>query len=151
MFFSLSNRLEAIQPKINQEDRILIDKLTPHLLGLQRRDLVTFKISKELEREGFEQPYHYLRWVVGLPGELVEIKGGKVYINDELLPSIRVPATYKYEPETLSDNSFLLLGNNPDAKQENIFGAVVKQKEILGRGVFRYWPFNRIGSVDLRA
>jgi len=85
-----------------------------------------------------------------LPGETVEVKEGKVYINQQPLPEpyIKVPPTYQYAAVQIPAHTYFVLGNNPEYKEYKIFGALVPQENIQGQAIFILWPPQRFGKID---
>ena len=96
----------------------------------------------------------YIKRIIGLPGEHVQIRDGKVYINGEELQE-----SYLHGVETgdmngvftdiiVPENCVFVMGDNrPHSTDSRCFGCVPMEK-IEGKVVFRFWPLNRFGSVD---
>ena len=92
----------------------------------------------------------YVKRVVGLPGETVETKGGKVYINNKLLKELYIPYGVNSEPDgkwTLSTVEYFLIGDNrPNSNDSRYFGGVEK-RFFLGHALFIIYP--RMRSLSL--
>jgi signal peptidase I len=93
-----------------------------------------------------------IKRVIGLPGEVIELKNGKVYIDSkELQPDYTSFPTYAYSQEkwTLPKGEYFVLGDNRehsrDSRLENV--GMVDRENIVGRAVFRVWPFNKLGVL----
>jgi signal peptidase I len=144
-----------------EADKIIVDKLSYNFSAPHRGDIVVFSPTQELQKEQYQDAF--IKRVIGLPGEKVELKGGRVYINNKLLPekylasgqrtSIDVctsgpqPA-YLSHPQTIPPNSYLVLGDNRNSSYDSRCWGVVPRSNIIGRAIFRFWPLNHIGEID---
>ena len=96
----------------------------------------------------------YIKRVIGLPGEHVEIKDGGVYINGEKLQEdylqdyvVTEPVGGLYIDIVVPDNCVYVLGDNrPDSKDSRVFGCIPVER-IESKAVFRFWPLNKIGKL----
>lgn len=96
----------------------------------------------------------YIKRVIGLPGEHVQIKDGEVYINGEKLQEdylqdyvVTEPMNGKYIDVVVPQNTVYVLGDNRgDSKDSRMFGCIPVEK-IESKAVFRFWPLNKIGAL----
>ena len=107
----------------------------------ERFDIVIFKYpDNEKER--------YIKRVIGLPGEKVEIIDGKVYINDAEEPLddsfVRNEPIGSFGPFYVPEDCYFMLGDNRNNSKDSRFwdNKFVKFDKIIGKAVFRYWPLN---------
>ncbi len=95
----------------------------------------------------------YIKRVVGLPGELLEIREGKVYINDKPLNepyafhSVEDLSLNHYGPVTVPRDSYFMMGDNREGSSDSRFWGFLERKYIKGKALFIYWPPNRIGII----
>ena len=89
-----------------------------------------------------------IKRIIGLPGETVEIKSGKIYINDEeIADDYTFGDTSDYEKITLADDEYFILGDNRLISKDSRYFGPVKESDLMGEAVFRIWPFSGFGSV----
>ena len=123
----------------------MMDKLSYRIHDPERFDIVVFPVV----RDGKEE--YYIKRVIGLPGETVQIIDGYVYINGEKLDEnygaeVMNDAGRAAEPITLGDDEYFVLGDNrnrsDDSRYENVEN--LKREKIVGRAWVRIWPLDRI-------
>jgi signal peptidase I len=99
--------------------------------------------------------YHkdYIKRVIGLPGELLEVREGKVYINDKPLNepyvyhSVEDLSFNHYGPVTIPSDSYFMMGDNREGSSDSRVWGFLERKYIKGRALFIYWPPKRIGII----
>lgn len=89
-----------------------------------------------------------IKRIIGMPGDTVSINDNTVYVNDEKIEEdYAYGETSDYEEITLGDDEYFILGDNrPISKDSRYFGPV-KEDEIIGKVIFRLWPFNKFGTI----
>lgn len=89
-----------------------------------------------------------IKRIIGMPGDTVSIKDNTVYVNgEEVEEDYAYGETSDYEEITLDDDEYFILGDNrPISKDSRYFGPV-KEDEIIGKIIFRLWPFNKFGTI----
>lgn len=94
-----------------------------------------FQISNEPRKD-------YIKRVIGLPGETVEVRQGKVYINGELLQEPWAPnqASYTREPIALGQHQFYVLGDNRNNSSDSHTWGPVDEEQLIGKAWISYWP-----------
>ncbi len=143
---------DSMDNTLRDGQSLIMDKISYRFHDPRRFDIVIFPGPGE---EG-EQPY-YIKRVIGLPGETVQIIDGKVYINDkELKEDIYGITDYiEYagiaeDGYTLEENEYFCMGDNRpvsfDSRYEEV-GPVTKD-EIIGKVWIRIWPFSKFGPVE---
>ncbi|MGD1913107.1 MAG: signal peptidase I [Rivularia sp. (in: cyanobacteria)] len=145
-----------------EADKIIVDKLSYNFSIPQRGDVVVFSPTEELQKEEFQDAF--IKRIIGLPGDKVELKGGKVYINDKALAeknyliseqntSTEVCTSaptrpFLSKPQTIPPDSYLVLGDNRGSSYDSRCWGVVPRENIIGRAVLRFWPLNKVGGID---
>ena len=89
-----------------------------------------------------------IKRIIGMPGDTVSIRDNTVYVNgEEVEEDYAYGETSDYEEITLGDDEYFILGDNrPISKDSRYFGPV-KEDEIIGKVIFRLWPFNKFGTI----
>jgi signal peptidase I len=138
----------SMKPTIQVNDRLFVDKISYHLINPQRGEIVVFIPPQEVvKQENSQDPY--VKRVIGLPGEKVEVKNGQVYIDNQPLPEnyIADKPEYTWGPEIVPLNSYLVLGDNRNYSYDSHVWGFVERDRIIGRAVIRFWPPQRIASL----
>ncbi|WP_088240967.1 signal peptidase I [Calothrix rhizosoleniae] len=145
-----------------EADKIIVDKLSYNFTKPQRGDIVVFSPTKNLQSEEYEDAF--IKRIIGLPGEKVELKQGKVFINNKPLrenkylsssqvTSVEVCASGQQPPflaqsQTIPPGSYLVLGDNRGSSYDSRCWGVVPRGNIIGRAILRFWPLNHVGGID---
>lgn len=134
----------SMDPTLHEGQMLVISKINYFVGDPKRGDIIVLK--DEVENKLL------IKRVIGLPGEVVQLKEGKVYINSkELQPDYTSFPTFAYTQEewTMPAGEYFVLGDNRehsrDSRVENV--GLVYRKNIIGRAVFRIWPFNKLGVL----
>ncbi len=131
-------------------ESLLVEKISWHFGWIDRFDIIVFyPYGREVEEE------YYVKRVIGLPGETVQIIGSEIYIDGELLEEDygKDPITNPgraAEPITLGEDEYFVLGDNRTVSLDSRYDKVgnVKQENIGGKAIFRIWPLDRFGGLD---
>lgn len=132
-------------PTLEPGDRVLVLKFWYSLpkVSPKHGQIVVFKYPLDPRRD-------FVKRVIGLPGDTVEFRSGTVYVNGvELLePYVKNHDTYTSPAVVVPDNSYLCLGDNRPNSLDGRFWGFIPSNFLRGPAVFRYWPLNRIGTID---
>ena len=137
---------ESMYPTLHDDDNLIVDKVSYRFSDPRRYDIIVFPYRyKEM---------YFIKRIIGLPGETVQILDGYVYIDgkklDEHFCDEKIQnAALASDPITLGDDEYFVLGDNRNASEDSRFPDVwnVRRKEIIGRAWVRIWPFERAGSL----
>lgn len=138
----------SMLPTLQINDRLIIDKLTYEFRDPQRGDIVVFSPTDELKRQNFKDAF--IKRVIGLPGDTVEVKDGQVLISGRSIPEkyIQDRPTYQFGPVKVPPDQYLVLGDNRNNSYDSHYWGFVPRKNIIGRAVIRFWPLNRAGEIS---
>lgn len=137
----------SMLPTLQVNDRLIVDKLGYHFKSPQRGDIVVFSPTQKLEEQKFHDAF--IKRVIGLPGEKVEVKNSRVYINDRPIKEnyIAEAPQYNYPPQVVPEGQYLVLGDNRNNSYDSHYWGFVPRDKIIGRAVVRFWPMNRVGEI----
>ena len=138
----------SMEPTLEINDRLIIEKVSYYFTSPQRGDVVVFSPTDKLKEQNFKDAF--IKRVIGLPGETIEVRDGKVYVNGEAIREkyIEEAPDYNYGPETVPENQYLVLGDNRNNSYDSHYWGFVPRKNLIGRAIVRFWPFDRLGSLD---
>jgi signal peptidase I len=138
----------SMLPTLEINDRLIIDKIGYDFGSPQRGDIAVFKPTETLKEQNFNTAF--IKRVIGLPGEKVEVKQGKVYVNDVPLKEnyLNAAPDYQWGPVVVSPDSYLVLGDNRNNSYDSHYWGFVPRNDVIGRAIFRFWPLNRIGELN---
>lgn len=140
----------SMENTLQDKDQLIIDKLSYHFKAPKRFDIIVFPYQ-------YDESTHYIKRVIGLPGETVLITGNTIYINGS-------PLEENYGKEAmdegtsgiaqqeivLSDNEYFVLGDNrnnsTDSRSEDV--GPIKREDIIGRAFLRVWPMKNFKVLD---
>lgn len=143
-------RGNSMYPNFHNNEYLLTNKLSYRLGKPERGDVIVFKAPKN-------QEYDYIKRVAGLPGEKIEIKNGKVYINDKVLEESFLPEDYRTsggsfwregQEASVPEGEYFVLGDNRSHSSDSREWGVVPLENIIGKAWLRYWPLNKLGLVE---
>lgn len=139
---------QSMQPTLHDGDNLLVDKLTYRFRDPKRYEIVVFPYK-------YEEDTYYIKRIIGLPGENIQIIDGYVYINGEKLEKdygaeVMQEAGIAEDPITLGEDEYFVLGDNrnhsSDSRVPNV--GILKRKDLMGRAWVRIWPFDSIGVIS---
>jgi signal peptidase I len=137
----------SMEPTLEINDRLIIDKLSYTFTNPQRGDIVVFNPTATLEQQNFKDAF--IKRVIGLPGEKIQVKEGKVFINDKPIEenyTKEIP-NYTWGPKVVPDNSYVVFGDNRNNSYDSHYWNFVPREKIIGRAIVRFWPPNRVGEI----
>lgn len=137
----------SMEPTLFHGDNLIVDKLTYRFKDPSRYDVIVFPYQHA------ENTY-YIKRIIGLPGETVQVKDGAVYINGELLDEDfgsepMEKSGIAAEPITLGEDEYFVLGDNrnhsSDSRDPSV--GVLTRDQLIGRAWVRIYPFDKMGVV----
>ena len=149
-------------PNAWEADRILVDKFSYRFQSPKRGDIIVFMPTDELVKEQYHDAF--IKRIVGLPGEKVELKNGQVYINNQALAENKYLSTnqrtvidvctagmqspYLAKPVTIPSESYLVLGDNRSSSYDSRCWGVVPKNLIIGKAYKIFFPIDRQGAIN---
>jgi len=134
---------QSMEPNLHSAQRVVVEKVTYRFFhGPRRGDIVVINLPGQTEM--------LIKRVVGLPGETIEVRGGKVYIEGEQVdePWTVNPGGSGYGPQTIPPLHVFLMGDNRGASNDSRNFGPVPIDHVVGHAWFSYWPPEYIGVVE---
>lgn len=142
----------SMEPNFHDHEYLIIDQISFRFSEPQRGEVIVF-------RSPYNWHDYFIKRVIGLPGERIEVKDGEVYLHNNefkngtkideseyLFPGTRTPGQIDF---TLNEDEFFVLGDNRNSSLDSrSFGPVLRQR-IVGRAWLRGWPFSRISKFNI--
>jgi len=134
----------SMQPWLADQERIFVNKFVYHFAPIARGDIVVFRYPRDPAKS-------FIKRVVGLPGDTVEIRAGRVYVNGlELVEDYVVGhagGSDYYPPVVVPPDHYYVLGDDRQNSNDSRTWGPVPRRYIYGKAVFAYWPPERFGSI----
>lgn len=144
----INNNGDSMNPVLKSGDVILVNRIVYDASAPKRGDIVVFKPN------GNENTYFYIKRIIGLPGETIEIKEGHVYINGEELTesyeaTVIKEAGVATEAVKLGGDEYFVLGDNRESSEDSRMADIgnVKKGEIEGKAWFVISPGKHFGFI----
>ena len=139
---------DSMESTLHSGDNLIVDKLSYHFREPERYEIIVFPYR-------YEENTFYIKRIVGLPGDTVQIKDGYLYIDgeraDENYGLERMnKAGIAAEEIKLGADEYFVLGDNRNASSDSRDPSVgiLKREEIIGRAWVRIWPLNDLGVIS---
>lgn len=136
----------SMLPTLQLQDRVMVNKFIYRFKEPQRGDIVVFRPPDVINANE-----DYIKRVIGLPGEKVEMKNGKVYINNKPLnePYLKEELDYEYGPVVVPENCLLVLGDNRNHSfDSHMWNAWLTKDRLKGKAFMVYWPINHLHLLE---
>ncbi len=128
----------------------------PGFSRVQRGDIIVFVPPQEVTQPWYKRK-PYIKRVIGFPEEVVEIKKGNIYINDEEIVMPEIAAFFYYNQGQYADSGkkiivpkdkYFCLGDNSISSKDSRYWGFVDKKQIVGEAILIWWPPKRIGMIE---
>ncbi len=137
----------SMETTLSDKDQLIVDKMTYRFRDPKRYDIVVFPYQ-------YQDNTYYIKRIIGLPGETVQILSGMVYIDGMRLDEhygnemMENPGIAE-EPLTLDENEYFVLGDNRNNSSDSRASDVglIHRKDLIGRAWVRVWPLSQIGVI----
>ena len=134
----------SMAPLLTDQERIFINKFVYRFEPIERGDVVVFWYPLDRSKS-------FIKRVVGLPGEAVDIRQGRVYVNGKRLEEPYVPTQFAdastYGPVRVPPDEYFVMGDHRASSNDSRVFGPVPSRYIYGKAVFAYWPMDRFGVI----
>ncbi|MGO9436449.1 MAG: signal peptidase I [Terracidiphilus sp.] len=134
----------SMLPRLEDHDRLFINKFVYHIESIQRGDVVVFHYPRDPEKS-------YIKRVIALPGDRIWIDRGSVWVNGVPLHEGYVPERYRDSRSmaemVIPDDSYFMMGDHRSISSDSREFGPVERDLIYGKAVFVYWPARDVGVV----
>ncbi|MGB8523666.1 MAG: signal peptidase I [Candidatus Acidiferrales bacterium] len=136
----------SMAPLLSDQERIFINKFVYRFEPIERGDVVVFWYPLDKSKS-------FIKRVIGLPGETIELRGGLLYVNGKESKEIYIPSSYldgsSYGPITIPAGNYFVMGDHRDSSNDSRVFGPVGRPYIYGKAVFAYWPVDHFGSLTM--
>lgn len=138
---------QSMEPTLQDGNNLIVDKLSYRFRDPKRYEIIVFPYK-------YEENTYYIKRIIGLPGETVQVKNGEVYIDGEILgedygAEAMEDAGIASEPIELGTDEYFVLGDNrnhsSDSRDPSV--GVLRREDLIGRAWIRIYPFDEMGFV----
>lgn len=128
-------------------DNLIVDKISYRFTAPKRFDIIVFPYH-------YKEDTYYIKRIIGLPGETVQIRDGEIYIDGAILEEdygkeTMLTSGRAADQIQLGEDEYFVLGDNRNHSEDSRFDDVgnIERSEIIGRAFIRIWPFERFGLL----
>lgn len=140
---------ESMVPTLEINDHVAVTKLSYKMHEPERGDVVVFKYPPN-EEQGLKE-VDYVKRLIGLPGETLEIKNNTVFIDGTPLKETYLNEGTNmpdYGPITIPEGEYFMMGDNRNNSSDSRAWGFVPEEYLIGKAQFIYWPFAHIGGLN---
>ena len=135
----------SMLPLLHDSERIIVNKFVYRFHDIQRGDVVVFWFPRE-------PTVSFIKRVVGLPGDTVELRAGALYVNGQLVEEPYVQPKFRdnesHDPVTVSKGYYYVLGDHRNSSNDSRNWGEVPEKYIYGKAFLRFWPLSKSGFIQ---
>ena len=145
----------SMDPNLQTVEYLLTEKVSYRFNQPERGDVIVFRAP---ESACIGTGCDYIKRIIGLPGETVQVIGGKIYINGQQLDEsaylaesvVTSPGAYTANEREvrLSDNQYFVSGDNRAYSSDSRYWGPIERESIIGKAFFSYWPVATFGLID---
>ena len=148
----------SMLPTLQIQDKILVEKLTPKItsksnLSKLKNKIIVFNVPEQLIEAGYGSDIALIKRVIGVPGDKVEVKEGKLFLNDIAQDNYISDRNINYStgPYIVPEKSLWVMGDNRNNSMDSHIWGFLPYEKVIGEAIFRYWPLNNIGPIRFPA
>jgi signal peptidase I len=140
---------DSMVPTLQVGDRLVVDKISYLFHSPNPGDIVVFNPPDVPQLSAVSKDNAFIKRVIGLPGQQVRLHQGQVYLNDQPLKEnyLAEPIRYELPSFVVPEGQVFVLGDNRNYSNDSHVWGFLPRENIIGRAVWRFFPFDRLGSI----
>lgn len=140
---------DSMVPTLAVGDRLVIEKVSYRLQPPLKGDIVVFRPPDILQELGYNNDQAFIKRVIGEPGQIIQVMAGHVIVDGTPLsePYIAAPPNYEMPAVQVPPGHVFVMGDNRNNSNDSHVWGFLPQGNIVGRAIFRFYPFDRFGKV----
>ena len=134
---------ESMVPTIEVNDKVIVTNFSYWFEEPERGDVIVFKYPLDTKKD-------YIKRCIGLPGETIEFRDSKLYVNGQLVAEPYLPEGLVFEdygPIEVPEGQYFMCGDNRNHSSDSRVWGFVEKRLIIGKAQVIYWPFDRWGTL----
>ncbi len=140
----------SMVPTLELGDRLVVEKVSYKLHPPAYSDIVVFAVPPQLQAEGYQADQAFIKRAIGLPGDRISLKNGRVYRNDVALvePYVTIaPKSEDISNITIPANEIFVMGDNRNNSNDSRYWGTLPMQNLIGKAVWRFFPLTRWGKL----
>jgi len=135
----------SMQPQLSDQDRIFVNRFIYRFSDIERGDVVVFWYPRDRSKS-------FIKRVLGIPGDKLEIRRGKVLVNGLEIPEPYLKSDFRdyrsFGKVEVPPGQYFVLGDHRNSSNDSRSWGFVDRRLIYGKAIFSYWPVSHVGLVE---
>ena len=137
---------QSMEPNFENSNYLIVDELSFRFRDPQRGEIVVFRYPKNISQR-------FIKRIIGLPGDKIEVKAGSIMVNDQVLDESKYLPSGVQTPgniqTSLNENEYFVLGDNRISSFDSRQWGLLPRKNIIGRVLIRAWPITTLTKIEV--
>jgi len=137
---------QSMEPNFENSNYLIVDELSFRFRDPQRGEVVVFRYPKNISQR-------FIKRIIGLPGDKIEVKAGSIMVNDQVLDESKYLPSGVQTPgniqTSLNENEYFVLGDNRISSFDSRQWGLLPRKNIIGRVLIRAWPITDLTKIEV--
>jgi signal peptidase I len=141
---------DSMFPTLETGDRIVVEKISYRFYSPHTGDIIVFEPPGQLQLQGYQKNQAFIKRVIGTSGQIVEVKDGVVYLDNQPLREdyIFEPPYYNLPALQVPEGQLFVMGDNRNNSNDSHIWGFLPEANIIGKAITRFWPISRIGNIN---